>query len=53
MTRELERRFGSLHLYLPKDRGLAAAKKEIARKIRAFEEEFRYTGHIVPDVDPL
>ena len=53
MTRELERRFGSLHLYLPKDRGLAAAKKEIARKLRAFEEEFRYTGHIVPDVDPL
>lgn len=53
MTRELERRFGALRLYLPKDRGLAAAKKEIARKIRAFEEEFRYTGHIIPDVDPL
>ena len=53
MTRELELRFGSLHMYLPKGRGLAAAKKEIARKVRAFEEEFRYSGHIILDVDPL
>ena len=47
------REFGSLQLFLPKDGSLAAAKADIARRIAAVEKEYKYSGHIYADVDPL
>ena len=53
MTTLLCREFGSLQLFLPKDSTLAAAKADIARRIAAFERQYKYSGHIYADVDPL
>ncbi len=52
MTAELSACLGSLQFFLPKDRSLSARKREIAAKVREFEESRRYRGHIVIDVDP-
>lgn len=43
---------GSLQLFLPKDRNLAASKDAILSRVRAFERERKYFGHIIIDVDP-
>ena len=53
LTSVLIREFGSLQLFLPKDSSLAAAKADIARRIAAVEKEYKYSGHIYADVDPL
>ena len=53
LTSVLCREFGSLQLFLPKDGSLAAAKADIARRIAAVEKEYKYSGHIFADVDPL
>lgn len=52
MSAELSRYLGGLQFFLPKDRQLAGSKREIARKVREFEESRRYRGHIIIDVDP-
>ena len=52
-TSILCREFGSLQLFLPKDGKLAAAKADIAKRIAAVEKEYKYSGHICADVDPL
>lgn len=52
MSTELSRCLGGLQFFLPKDRQLAHSKREIARKVREFEESRRYRGHIIIDVDP-
>ena len=53
MTSILCREFGSLQLFLPKDGKLAVAKADIARRIALVEKEYRYSGHVYADVDPL
>ena len=53
MTSVLTREFGSLQLFLHKDSSLGAAKADIARRLAAFEKEYKYSGHIYVDVDPL
>ena len=49
----LLREFGSLQLFLPKDGSLAAAKADIARRLALVEKEYKYSGHVYLDVDPL
>lgn len=53
MEFELARRLGGLQLMLQKDKNLSARKKEIRQTVTIFEKEFRYTGHIIINVDPL
>jgi primosomal protein N' (replication factor Y) len=53
MSALLAREFGSLQIFLPKDASLAAAKADIARRLAAFERQYKYRGHIYADVDPL
>ena len=38
---------------LPKDRNLVSSKDSIAARVRSFEKQFRYWGHITLNVDPL
>ena len=52
-TSLLCREFGSLQLFLPKDSSLAAAKADIANRIASIEKQYKYSGHIYSDVDPL
>jgi len=52
MEYELSRVFPELPIYLSKTRALVQKKEEILRKVTGFEKEFRYTGHIIIDVDP-
>ncbi|MBQ2105169.1 MAG: hypothetical protein II478_08405 [Bacteroidales bacterium] len=52
-TSVLCREFGSLQVFLPKDSSLAAAKADIARRIASIEKQYKYSGHIYADVDPL
>ena len=52
-TSVLCREFGSLQVFLPKDASLAAAKADIARRIASIEKQYKYSGHIFADVDPL
>ena len=52
-TSVLCREFGSLQVFLPKDASLAAAKADIARRIASIEKQYKYSGHIYADVDPL
>ena len=52
-TSLLCREFGSLQLFLPKDSSLAAAKADIANRIASIEKQYKYSGHIYADVDPL
>jgi hypothetical protein len=52
-TSVLCRDFGSLQVFLPKDASLAAAKADIARRIASIEKQYKYSGHIYADVDPL
>ena len=53
MSALLSREFGSLQIFLQKDASLAAAKADIARRLAAFERQYKYSGHIYADVDPL
>ena len=53
MTALLCREFGSLQIFLPKDASLAASKAGIARRLASFEKEYKYSGHVHLDVDPL
>ena len=53
MTSVLLREFGSLQVFLPKDGKLAAAKSELARHLALVEKEYKYSGHVYLDVDPL
>ena len=41
-----------LRLTLRKDASLADNKRRLARVLLRFEKEYRYSGHIFPDVDP-
>ena len=53
MTGILSKEFGSLQIFLPKNRSLAAAKTELASRLAGIEAAYKYTGHIHLDVDPL
>lgn len=53
MEFELTRRIGGLQIMLQKDKNLSARKREIRQTVTIFEKEFKYTGHIIINVDPL
>ncbi|MBR4429356.1 MAG: hypothetical protein IKS78_08355, partial [Clostridia bacterium] len=53
MASLLCREFGQLQIFLPKDSSLAASKADIARRLAAFEKQYKYSGHVYADVDPL
>ena len=42
-----------IRIMLPRNRHLPEEKRKIAEVIGDFEQSFKYTGHITPDVDPV
>jgi hypothetical protein len=40
-------------LLLPRDKDLGVRKVAISRRVSAFEQEKKYPGHIIIDVDPV
>ena len=42
-----------IRIMLPRNRHLPEKKRKIAEVIGDFEQSFKYTGHITPDVDPV
>ncbi len=51
--REGEEGLREMHLLLPRDRELVKRKAAMAHAITAFEQDRKYSGHIVIDVDPV
>ena len=42
-----------IRITLPKDKSLKPRKEAIYQAIKTFEKQYKYTGHIVIDVDPV
>ena len=42
-----------IRITLPKDKSLKPRKEAIYQAIKSFEKQYKYTGHIVIDVDPV
>jgi len=43
----------AIRMALSRDRQLSSCKKAILQSVNSFELQYKYTGHIVVDVDPL